>query len=49
MSGLAWKLAYIGRAPASNWLIGFRPKISSMLRSMLLVEYMVLSLPVPRV
>ena len=31
----------IGRAAASNWLIGFRPRINSIVRSMLLVEYIV--------
>ena len=40
-SGFAKNEAYIGRAAASNWLIGFSPRISSIVRSMLLVEYMV--------
>src|SRR5262245_62471463 len=30
---------YIGRAAASNWLIGCNPRISSIVRNMLLVEY----------
>jgi len=33
--------SYIGRAAASNWLIGFRPRINSIVRSMLAVEYIV--------
>ena len=33
------KLAYIGSAAASNWLIGFSPSVSSIVRNMLLVEY----------
>src|SRR5262245_59168753 len=40
-SGFAVNEWYIGRAAASNWLIGLRPRISSMVRSMLDVEYMV--------
>ena len=40
-SGLAWNESYIGRAAASNWVIGFRPRISSIVRNMLEVEYMV--------
>ena len=39
-SALAWNESYIGRAAASNWVIGFRPKISSIVRNMLDVEYM---------
>src|SRR5580704_18871448 len=41
MSGFAVNEAYIGWAAASNWLIGFSPRISSIVRSMLLVEYIV--------
>src|SRR5262249_37044468 len=40
-SGVAWKAWYIGRAAASNWLIGLSPRISSIVRSMLAVEYIV--------
>ena len=35
------ELLYIGRAAASNWLIGLSPRISSIVRSMLDVEYIV--------
>src|SRR5262245_3920798 len=38
-SALAWNELYIGWAAASNWLIGGRFRISSIVRSMLLVEY----------
>src|SRR5262249_21149418 len=37
-SGAPTKHAHIGRAAASNWLIGGRPRISSIVRSMLQVE-----------
>ena len=40
-SGVGPKAPYIGRAAASNWLIGLRPRISSMVRNMLDVEYIV--------
>src|SRR5688572_7289770 len=41
LSGFAVNERYIGRAAASNWLIGFRSRISSIVRNMLLVEYIV--------
>ena len=40
-SGLDWNALYIGRAAASNWLIGCRAKINSIDRNMLAVEYIV--------
>src|SRR5437868_5164157 len=36
-SGFAVNELYIGRAAASNWLIGLRPRISSIVRNMLVV------------
>jgi len=42
-SGVAMKLATIGGAAASCWVIGGRPRRSSTVRSMLTVEYMLLS------
>src|ERR1043165_4952910 len=39
--GLAANALYIGVAAASNWLIGRNPRISSIVRSMLAVEYIV--------
>src|SRR5438874_7012740 len=41
MSGRAANEWYIGRAAASNWLIGGKPRISPIVRNMLAVEYMV--------
>src|SRR6187200_1812613 len=38
-SGVPVNDPYIGRAAASNWLIGFRPRINSIVRNMLVVEY----------
>jgi hypothetical protein len=38
---LSVKEAYIGRAAASYWLKGGRPRINSMLRTMLTVLYCV--------
>src|SRR3989339_1352532 len=40
-SALAWKQLYIGAAAASNWDMGCSPRISSIVLSMLLVEYIV--------
>src|SRR5205807_7615063 len=38
-SGSGWNEAYIGRAAASNWLMGRRPRLNSIVRNMLVVEY----------
>src|SRR5262249_24088906 len=38
-SAFAANDGHIGRAAASNWLIGFRPRINSIVRNMLAVEY----------
>src|SRR5262245_19949703 len=38
-SGVVAKERYIGRAAASNWLIGCSRRISSIVRNILLVEY----------
>src|SRR5437588_12868302 len=46
-SGLLWNEFNIGVAAASNWDIGFNPRICSIVRNMLLVEYIVES-TVPR-
>src|SRR6266498_3195436 len=46
-SGLAWNEWNIGVAAASYCDIGFRPRINSIVRNMLLVEYIVES-TVPR-
>ena len=40
-SGVPVNDRYIGRAAASNWLIGLRPRINSIVRNRLDVEYMV--------
>src|SRR3954464_11323709 len=40
-SGFDVNAAYMGRAARSNWLIGLRPRISSIVCSRLDVEYMV--------
>jgi hypothetical protein len=47
VSGVAWKDANIGAAAESNCVMGLSPRINSMVRNMLLVEYMVESV-VPR-
>ena len=38
-----WNTAVMGRAPASKWVMGCKPRRNSMVRSMEVVLYMVLS------